>query len=76
MKPKFVVLVNGIPSSWFHSSMGLRQGCPLSPFLFVLCSDVPSRMLSEIVIEGNVKAHQPTSQSPRISHIMFADDLV
>jgi len=32
----FVVLINGTPSNFFIASHGIRQGCPLSPFLFIL----------------------------------------
>lgn len=75
VKPRFAVIANGIPSSWLHSSVGLRQGCPLSSFLFVSFSDRLSRMLATAVMEGKLKVHQPT-QSPKTSYIMFAVDLV
>lgn len=36
----FSILVNGIPSTPFHPSRGIRQGDPLSPFLFVIMGDL------------------------------------
>ena len=41
----FSVLINGVPSSFFGSSRGVRQGDPLSPSLFVLVMEAFSRML-------------------------------
>jgi len=42
--PDFVVLVNGSPTKWFKSTMGLRQG-DLSPYLSILGVEVFVRMI-------------------------------
>ena len=41
------VLNNGYPSKWMKPSKGARQGCPLSPFLFVLTAELLSNKIRQ-----------------------------
>ena len=71
----FVVLINGSPSNFFRSTKDLRQGCPLSPFLFLLVSDALSRIMHPAKREGSYKQFMVTN-TQELSHILFVDDVV
>ena len=48
----FAILVNGNAKGWVKASRGLRQGDPLSPFLFTIVADVFSRLLMRMEKRG------------------------
>ena len=48
----FAILVNGSAKGWIKASKGLRQGDPLSPFLFTLVVDFLSRMIFRVEERG------------------------
>ncbi|KAJ0920733.1 putative RNA-directed DNA polymerase [Helianthus annuus] len=54
------VLVNGSPTFEFNCSKGVRQGDPLSPFLFLLVMEALSNMLSKARMEGFFKERLET----------------
>jgi hypothetical protein len=66
----FVVLVNGEPSSFFHSGRGLRQGCPLSPLLFICVMEGLSLLLKKIQSEGRITGVK-VSRLVKILHLLF-----
>ena len=55
-------------------SRGLRQGDPLSPYLFLLCSEGLNRMLQRAAVEDGIRGFSLCKRGPKISHLFFADD--
>ncbi|XP_072063929.1 uncharacterized protein [Arachis hypogaea] len=68
------VLINGSPSKPFKMERELRQGDPLSPFLFVLVIDVLHRMVGEAVRNGRISPLLVGRDNIELSHLQFADD--
>jgi hypothetical protein len=74
---RFSVLINGAPCGYFGSSRGVRQGDPLSPFLFDLVMEAFSRMVGAITSRGLISGFSVgSSEQTRVvvSHLLFADD--
>lgn len=70
----FSILVNGQPSRWFKPSRGLRQGDPLSPFLFIICVDGLSSLLQDAEERKAIHGIKVGRKVEPISHLFFADD--
>ena len=70
----YSIFVNGEPKGDIRPSRGLRQGDPLSPYLFLLCSEGLNRMLQKAAANDGIKGFSLCKRGPKISHLLFADD--
>lgn len=68
----FAFVVNGRWSKPFVPSHGLRQGDPLSPYLFILVAQAFSDGLEEFAANNVCRGISVSSCSPHISHLLFA----
>ncbi|GMI67616.1 hypothetical protein HRI_000430900 [Hibiscus trionum] len=70
------VLVNGSHTKTFSISKGLRQGWPMSPFLFNVVAEALSSFLSKAISKGLFNRFRIGTEALELSHLQFADDLI
>ncbi|GMI76197.1 hypothetical protein HRI_001289000 [Hibiscus trionum] len=67
---------NGKLSRLFHPSQGIRQGDPLSPYLFVLAMERLGHLISASVQQGCWHPYRFTRNDSPLSHLFFANGLI
>jgi hypothetical protein len=67
--------MNGCPSRFFKASRGLRQGCLLSPFIFLIIAEALIQMLKETKEIGVLGGLRVTKRE-MVSHLLFVDDIL
>ncbi|KAG8475469.1 hypothetical protein CXB51_032329 [Gossypium anomalum] len=70
------VLWNGAPTRKFRPIRGIRQGCPLSPYLFVLYMEWLGHRFHAGISSGEWSPIRLSRIGPNLSHMFFAADLV
>ena len=67
-------IINGGVCGSVTPARGLRQGDPLSPYLFIMIADAFSKMIQKKVQEKQLHGAKASRSGPEISHLFFADD--
>lgn len=70
----FSVMINGEPKGNIAPPRGLRQGCPISPYLFLFCAKALSTLIKKAEDEQRLHGLKLNVRCPSISYLLFADD--
>lgn len=71
----FSVAVNGSLEGFFTSARGIRQGCSLSLYLYIILNNVLLKMLNQAAEAGSF-GYQPNCIGVKLTHLSFADDIL
>jgi hypothetical protein len=70
----YAILVNGILTGRIIPTWGIRQDDPILPYLFLICVEALSAMLTKADHEGLLRGVPSSKRGPRLNHLFFADD--
>ena len=70
----YSVLINGQPHEHITPTRGLRQGDPLSPYLFLMCTEGLHGLINKAAIDGSICGVSLCRNGPKLTHLLFADD--
>ncbi|KAF9593492.1 hypothetical protein IFM89_023604 [Coptis chinensis] len=72
----YSVLLNGSPFGYFCPTRGIRQGDPMSPYLFIICAEVLSLKLLELQSNSDYDGIKLARNCQPLTHLMYADDII
>ena len=70
----YSILINGELKGFMQPSRGIKQGDPLSPYLFLLCAEGLYGMIRRVVENRELHGVLSSPNGVCISHLLFADD--
>jgi len=71
---EYHVIFNGDRISPINPERGLCKGCPLSPYLYILCAEGFSSIIKSHELRGKIHGSRIYRTAPPVSHLLFADN--
>ncbi|XP_015946638.1 uncharacterized protein LOC107471660 [Arachis duranensis] len=72
----YKIKINGLLSSTIEPQRELRQGDPLSPYLFIIAAEIFTILMDKAREEGRISGVKIAPTAPAISHLLFAYDCI
>lgn len=70
----YSILINGSPYGFIQPQRGIRQGDPLSPYLFLRCAEILSQKMDAAQTRNKLQGLAISNGGPRVHHFFFAND--
>ena len=70
----YSILINGEPKGLITLTRGIRQGDPLSPFIFLLCTEGLHSLIEDAARVGDLRGFSLCKRGPKLTHLFFVDD--
>ncbi|XP_071727386.1 uncharacterized mitochondrial protein AtMg01250-like [Rutidosis leptorrhynchoides] len=70
------VLINGSPTKEFSPERGIRQGDPISPFLFIIVAEGLNILVKRALANGHLQRLKIGHDNLTITHLQYADDTI
>ena len=67
----YSILVNGVAYGSITPTRGLRQGDPISPYIFLLCADAFSSLINNAALNQKISRVSICRGCPKITHLFF-----
>ncbi|KAJ4782173.1 RNA-directed DNA polymerase (reverse transcriptase)-related family protein [Rhynchospora pubera] len=75
-RARVTIQINGTGDGFITPSRGLRQGCPMSPYMFILVMEMMSRSFKKAMLNGQLRGLKLAPTAQPLTHCIYADDLV
>ena len=72
----YSILINGELHGNITSTSGLRQGDPLSPYLFLMCTEGLHGLIKKAAYSGDIRGVPICQNGPKLTCLLFADNSV